>query len=251
MSRDPDQKALQLVGVSFAYGAVDVLRGVHLAIAPGELVHLIGPSGSGKTTLVRLAHGQVRPAAGTLLADGIELHKARGGALRELRRRHVGVVFQDGMLLERLTALENVAYALRVADLGVHVRNARRRAAEVLTAVGLGERLDAYPRQLSGGQRQRVAIARALAPRPPILLADEPTASLDDENAENVMSLLNRAARDGTAVLVATCDRDLPAAYGRRVARLVRGEIVEVIDGGPLEDLAGAGGVSWALGARW
>jgi ABC-type ATPase involved in cell division len=161
------------------------------------------------------------------------------------------VVFQDGMLLERLTALENVAYALRVADLAVHVRNARRRAAEVLTAVGLGERLDAYPRQLSGGQRQRVAIARALAPRPPILLADEPTASLDDENAENVMSLLKRAARDGTAVLVATCDRDLPAAYGRRVTRLVRGEVVELIDGGPLEDLTEAGGVSWALGARW
>ena len=258
MPPTPEPRALQFEGVSFAYGATGVLRGVSLAVEPGQLVHLVGPSGSGKTTLLKLAHGELRPAAGRLVADGIELHRPRRGAVRELRRRHVGVVFQDGKLLERLTALENVTYALRVADLTVHVRNARRRAAEVLRAVGLAERMDAYPPELSGGQRQRVAIARALAPRPPILLADEPTASLDQENAENVVELLDRAARGGTAVLVASCDRELPAAEDRRVVRLVRGEVVEVIrGGGRLEDFSllprrvGWAGSVRALDAQW
>ncbi len=217
--------AIRFEDVGFSYGRVPALRGVSFTMEPGELAYLIGPSASGKSTLLRLAHGQLRPSAGWVVSAGIAVGRARRREIRQLRRR-VGVVFQDYRLLERLTAIENVAYALRVADLGLPPGEARRRAAAALDEVGLGGRLDAFPTQLSGGQRQRVAIARALAARPAILLADEPTASLDEENGGHVVRLLERAARAGATVLVATCDRDLVAGGDRLVLRLADGELV-------------------------
>jgi cell division transport system ATP-binding protein len=216
--------ALRFDGVSFSYGRVAALHEVSLSLWPGEIAYLVGPSGAGKTTLLRLAHGQLRPTAGCVLVAGVLVHRGRCRAIRRLRRT-VGLVFQDYKLMARLTALDNVAYALRVADLGLPNRVARERAARALAEVGLDGRLHAYPGELSGGQQQRVAIARALAARPSVLLADEPTANLDIENAVNVTRLLARTAQRGAAVLVATCDDGV--AMTDRAIRLIRGSIVD------------------------
>jgi cell division transport system ATP-binding protein len=210
--------------VAFAYKKLGVLKGVTFSMQPGDLVFLVGPSGSGKTTLLRLAHGQLRPQAGKLVVDGRLLHRRRGRDLQGLRRR-VGVVFQDYKLLERLTAVENVSYALRVADLRLSPRDARARAEEALREVGLGDRCNARVTQLSGGQQQRVAIARALAARPKVLLADEPTASLDEANAKVVVELLERIAGTGTAVLVATSDKQISPGRKRRFLHLNDGRL--------------------------
>jgi ABC-type ATPase involved in cell division len=222
----PDREpSLRLDSVSYSYGAIAALDRVSFSLQPGELAYVVGPSASGKTTLIRLVHGDLRPASGRLEVAGHPVHRAHRGQLRRLRRT-VAVVYQDCRLLARLTALENVAYALRVADLGLAAGEARRRAAEALGQVGLGRRLDAYPGQLSGGQQQRVAVARAMAAWPSVLLADEPGAHLDAENAARVLELLERLARDGATVLVATCELD-PAATARRVIRLTAGVVVE------------------------
>jgi cell division transport system ATP-binding protein len=220
------ETAVRCEGVAFDYGRSPVLRSISFTLAQGEMAYLVGPSGTGKTTLLRLIHGQLRPGKGELTVAGIPLHRPRRGAVQRVRRR-VGVVFQDYKLLQRLTALENVSYALRVANLRLGSREARRRAEAMLRDVGLEERMQARSWQLSGGQQQRVAIARALAAGPAVLLADEPTASLDDDNAANVSGLLERIAGDGTTVLVATCDRDLAGAPQRRTLRLVDGELEE------------------------
>jgi ABC-type ATPase involved in cell division len=212
-------------GVKYAYKKLEVLKGVTFSVQPGEIVFLVGPSGSGKTTLLRLAHGQLRPQAGKVVVDGRLLHRKRRRDILGLRRR-VGVVFQDYKLLERLTAVENVAYALRVADIRLGRRDANQRAEEALREVGLGDKLKARISQLSYGQQQRVAIARALAARPAILLADEPTASLDEANAKIVLDLLERVAGKGTAVLVAT-QRHTTAEPNRRLLRLNDGRLGE------------------------
>jgi cell division transport system ATP-binding protein len=208
--------------VSFSYGRIVALREVSFRLVRGDFAYVVGPSAAGKTTLLRLIHGQLRPAAGRLAVNGVDVRWASGSELRQLRRE-VGVVFQDYKLLERLTALENVTYALRLADLTLEPREAGRRAGAALRQVGLGGRLSAYPKQLSGGQQQRLAIARALAARPAALLADEPTASLDDANANNVMELLRQIAGDGTTVLVATHDEGMPGRSDCRMLTLERG----------------------------
>jgi cell division transport system ATP-binding protein len=219
------QPSLRFDSVSYSYGRLTAVDRVSFALQPGELAYLVGPSASGKTTLIRLAHGELRPASGELEVAGQPVTRARRGQLRRLRRQ-VGVVYQDYKLLARLTALENVAYALRVADLGLSAGDARRRAAEALDHVGLGPRAGAYPRQLSGGQQQRVAVARAVAAMPSVLLADEPGANLDVENAGRVTELLERLAGEGATVLIATCELDA-AASARRVIRLAAGAVVE------------------------
>ena len=220
-----DRAALCLQGVSFSYGRVPALRDVSFSMGGGELAYVVGPSAAGKTTLLKLVHGQIRPQRGRLQVEGRDVTRARSWTVRRVRRR-VGVIFQDYRLLGRLTAIENVAYALRVADLWLPRRDALRRAAAALREVGLEDRARAFPRQLSGGQQQRLAIARTLAARPAILLADEPTTSLDDANAENVMNLLRRMSRSGTTVLIATHDAGLVTGSRQRVLSLVRGEIV-------------------------
>ncbi len=221
--------AVRFEDVSFAYGELPVLAAVGFDLAPAEVVHLAGRSGSGKSTLLRLAHGQLRPRTGRVVVDGTPVHRAGGGALRGLRRR-VAMVPQDSGLLPRLTALENVAYALRVADLRLSPGEAARRARAVLCEVGLEDRLTAMPHRLSAGQRLRVAVARAVASAPAVVLADEPTASLDPEAAAAVMGLFERLARSGAAVLLATTDGDLPGSARRRGGRVLR------LDGGALVD---------------
>jgi cell division transport system ATP-binding protein len=220
-----DGPAVAADGLGFGYGHIPALRHVNFSLARGEFAYLVGPSAAGKTTLLRLIHGQLRPSSGRLLVHGVEVSRASPSELRRLKRE-VGVVFQDYKLLERLTAVENVAYALRVADLTLAPYDATRRAAAALRQVGLGGRLTAYPRELSGGQQQRLAIARALAARPAALLADEPTASLDDVNAGNVMELLQRVSASGTTVLVATHDSGLVGESRCRVLTLHRGQLM-------------------------
>lgn len=227
-----NERAISFEGVSFDYGELPVLRDVGFELAPSEVAYLLGRSGSGKSTLLRLAHGQVRPRAGRVTVDGVVLEAARGPAPRRLRRlrRRVTMVFQYSWLLPRLTALENVTYALRIANLRLDGAEARRRARAALEELDLEDRLDVLPSQLSAGQRQRVAAARAVVCEPAVLLADEPTANLDRAAEDAVLGMFGRLAASGTAVLIATCDEDLAetdASRGARVLRIDEGAVEE------------------------
>src|SRR5450759_3613829 len=152
---------LEFEGVTRAYGPRLALDDVNLALEPGELAFLVGPSGAGKTTLLKLINREIRPTKGAVWVDGISAHNLKTARVSELRRR-VGVVFQDFKLLPRLTALENVAFALQVGDLRVSDQEASERALDALDAVGLGDRGGSFPHQRSGGQQQRIAVARAV-----------------------------------------------------------------------------------------
>ncbi|MGC0224170.1 ABC transporter ATP-binding protein [Pseudooceanicola nitratireducens] len=181
-------------------GPVDILRGITLSVNRGETLGLIGPSGSGKSSLLMLMGGLERATGGTIRALGQDLTAMDEDALARFRRDHMGVVFQSFHLIPTMTALENVATPLELAG----VSDAFDRAQAELEAVGLGARTDHYPAQMSGGEQQRVALARASAPRPDILLADEPTGNLDGPNGQAIMDLLFglRDRHGATLVLV-------------------------------------------------
>jgi len=204
--------ALECRGVvkSFRQGHVvlPVLRGVDLTVPHGERIAVRGRSGSGKSTLLHILAGLADPDTGEVWIDGVGLGPLGPAARARLRNQRMGFVYQFHHLLPEFTALENVAMPLL---LGAHpVADARRRAIDVLGAVGLSERLDHRPSQLSGGERQRVAIARALVADPAVVLADEPTGNLDRESAEQVFSvMLELAERRGTAFVVVTHDEEL------------------------------------------
>jgi cell division transport system ATP-binding protein len=216
---------VEFTGVTRAYGPRLALDDVHLALEPGELAFLVGPSGAGKSTLLKLINREIRPTRGEVWVDGIAAHILKASRIADLRRR-VGVVFQDYKLLPRLTALENVAFALKVADLRVSGHEATERALDALDAVGLGDRGGAFPDQLSGGQQQRVAVARAVVSEPPLLIADEPTGNLDVETAWEMMDLFGDIAASGTTVLIATHNADIVRRLQRRVLTLVQGRLV-------------------------
>ena len=167
-------------------GAVDILRGITLDVARGETLGLIGPSGSGKSSLLMLMGGLERATGGAVMALDHDLTAMDEDALARFRRRNMGVVFQSFHLIPTMTALENVALPLELAG----VVDAFARAEAELRAVGLAARLGHYPSQMSGGEQQRVALARAAAPRPQILLADEPTGNLDSANGDAIMDML-------------------------------------------------------------
>ena len=192
---------LQVVRAAHQFGSVRALPETSLVLDGGELAFVIGPSGSGKTTLLRLLHGQLRPRQGEVWVDGHPFHRRWWRGVAKVRRQ-TGFVFQDYRLLPRLTAFENVTFALQVADPQVPYNLVRKRAKEILELVELGRRAKAYPEQLSGGEKQRVALARALAPKPALLLIDEPTSALDDSRSETVMRLLLAAAKEGAAVVI-------------------------------------------------
>ncbi|MEO8504313.1 MAG: ABC transporter ATP-binding protein [Acidobacteriota bacterium] len=181
---------------------VEVLRGVSLEVGAGEIVAVIGPSGSGKSTLLHLLGALDRVDAGRILIGDQDVAALSGAAVARLRNRALGFVFQFHQLLPDFTALENVTLPARIA--GQPGREARARAAELLSEVGLADRLDHFPSELSGGESQRVALCRALLLEPPLLLADEPTGNLDPESGETVMELLLslQRRRGITAVLV-------------------------------------------------
>lgn len=216
------QPLVRLAGVSKSFGRQAVLKGVDFQVAAGELVEITGPSGSGKTTLLRLVHGQMRPNAGEIWVGRHGLHRLWRGGLVGLRR-DVAFIFQEQRLLPRLTALENIVLALQVRDPQVPRRTIRERALAALESVKLARKQRSYPHQLSAGERQRVAIARALATKPRVLLADEPLTALDDGNAEVIKHLLENAAANGTAVIVATHQHTFPAS---RILRLPSAKVM-------------------------
>ncbi len=202
-------------------GRVDILKGISLEVARGETLGLVGPSGSGKSSLLMLMGGLERATGGRVTALGHDLTVLGEDALAEVRRAHMGVVFQSFHLILTMTALENVATPLELAG----VEDAFERAAAELEAVGLGARLDHYPTQMSGGEQQRVALARAAAPRPDILLADEPTGNLDGTTGQTIMDLLfGLRDRHGSTLVLVTHAPEL-AARCDRVVRLVDGQI--------------------------
>ncbi|NJM83426.1 MAG: ATP-binding cassette domain-containing protein [Tabrizicola sp.] len=203
-------------------GPVNILKGISLEVAKGETVGLIGPSGSGKSSLLMLMGGLERATGGSALALGQDLTAMDEDALARFRRGNMGVVFQSFHLIPTMTALENTALPLELAGAG----DAFARAEAELQAVGLGARLDHYPSQLSGGEQQRVALARAAAPRPAILLADEPTGNLDGANGKAIMDLLfGLRDRHGATLVLVTHAADL-AARCDRVVRLADGLVV-------------------------
>ncbi len=195
-------------------GPVNILRGIDLEIVSGEAVGIVGPSGSGKTSLLMVLAGLERASSGSVLVAGQELTRLDEDGLARLRREQVGIVFQAFHLMASMTALENVSVPLELAG----VADAAARAADSLRAVGLSHRLTHLPGQLSGGEQQRVALARAFAPRPRLLLADEPTGNLDRATGGAVMDLLfDLRAQAGTTLLLITHD----AALAERCSRIV------------------------------
>ncbi len=218
---------LSLRGVTRTYptaqGGLTVLKGVDLEVMPGEVVGLIGPSGSGKSSLLHAAGLLERPTSGQVLIDGEDVGGLDERARTRLRLRQIGFVYQFHHLLPEFDALDNVALPMRIA--GVREGEARRRATEQLTALGLGQRVTHQPAQLSGGEQQRVAIARALANSPRLLLADEPTGNLDPVTSQAVFEALRELAKTtGVAALIATHNMEL-AGHMDRVFALKDGHL--------------------------
>ena len=202
---------------------VDALADLDLDIAPGERVAVLGPSGCGKTTLLLLMAGLERPTGGSIAINGAALSDLDSNALADLRRDHIGIVFQSFHLVPSLTALENVALPLEIAG----KPHARKHAEAMLAEVGLSARGRHYPSQLSGGEQQRVAIARALVHRPAVILADEPTGNLDDHTGAMVGEVLFDLVNDtGATLVLVTHDFEL-AQNCNRVLRLHDGALQE------------------------
>ena len=218
---------LDIADLRLLRGSRTIVSGVHLRVSRGEIVALMGPSGSGKTTILRAVAGLERFQAGTIDVDGVRLAGGAAASKATLRalRRKVGMVFQFHCLFEHLTAIENVCLAPVHAH-GVAPPDARTRALELLRAFGVDHRADALPRQLSGGEAQRVAIARALAVDPPLLLMDEPTASLDPERRAELGALLQGLQRQQRALIVSTHDEDFARDFATRIVRLREGIVV-------------------------
>ena len=223
---------IRIEGLSKRYGegdtAVLALKNVNLQVAPGEVVGLIGPSGSGKSTLLKCLGAVITPTSGRMMLGQDTIFDDDGWQVRDLRalrRDKIGFVFQAPYLIPFLDVIDNVALLPMLA--GVPNAQARQRARELLDALDVGHRARAQPSQLSGGEQQRVAIARALVNRPPVILADEPTAPLDSERALAVIRILNTMARQfETAVIVVTHDEKIIPTF-RRIYQIRDGQTVE------------------------
>ena len=201
---------------------IHALQGVSFAVTDNEYVALMGPSGSGKSTLMNLLGCLDTPTAGTYTLGGQRVDKMSDAELAQVRNSQIGFVFQTFNLMPRLSAQENVALPLVYAGLGRSAR--RKRAADMLDAVGLGDRMDHRPNELSGGQRQRVAVARALINNPSIILADEPTGNLDTKTSIEIMALFDDIHARGNTVILVTHEPDI-AEYAHRVVRMRDGYI--------------------------
>ncbi len=223
--------SIQLEGLRKTYGhgdaAVDALKNVNMQIAPGEVVGLIGPSGSGKSTLLKCLGAVIEPTAGRMTLGGEVIYENgwKIKDLRALRRDKIGFIFQAPYLIPFLNVTDNVALLPMLA--GVPNNIARARARELLEALDVAHRANANPSELSGGEQQRVSIARALANKPPVILADEPTAPLDSERALGVMGILNQmASQYQTAIIVVTHDEKIIPLF-KRIYAIRDGQTIE------------------------
>ncbi len=217
---------IELTDVSKSYrvGAqtIEVLRHVDLHIGQGEFVALLGPSGSGKSTLMNMIGCLDTPSSGTYTLDGQQIAKLSNERMSAIRNHKIGFVFQNFYLLPRMTALRNVEIPMVYAGMATYAR--RKRAHELLQKVGLDDRVAHRPNELSGGQKQRVAIARALANDPPVLLADEPTGSLDSVTSHQILDLIQEVNNTGTTVVLITHDQEI-ARFARRIVHIRDGQV--------------------------
>ena len=215
---------IKLTNVSKAYSTgIPALNDVNLHIEEGEFVFVVGESGSGKSTFIRLLLKELEPTEGTIEINGQDIGNLRRKQIPKFRR-NIGVVFQDFLLLKDRNVYENVAFAQRVV--GTSTKVIRSKVPQMLSVVGLAAKYKSLPRQLSGGEQQRVAIARALVNEPKILLADEPTGNLDENNAWEIMKLLEEINERGTTVVVVTHNLEIVKAMKKRVITMKKGVVV-------------------------
>jgi lipoprotein-releasing system ATP-binding protein len=216
---------IHTTGITKNFGSLQVLKGIDLHIKKGEFVSIIGASGAGKTTLLQIIGSLDKPDAGALVVDGVALNGLSDKALAAFRNKHIGFVFQFHQLLPEFTALENVCIPAFIA--GSSTSDAEKKAKDLLAKLGLENRINHKPNELSGGEKQRVAVARALINQPSLILADEPSGSLDSANKKELHSLLRRLCNEyGLTILVVTHDKDL-ADVSDRVIEMRDGSIVD------------------------
>lgn len=196
---------------------------VDLNIQPKEFVSIVGQSGAGKTTLIKLVIGEEKPDSGKVFVDGVEVNSLKPTHLPNLRKK-ISTVFQDFKLLTQKNVFENIAFALEAV--GRTDKEIYEDVPKVLSLVGIADKTDCFPYQLSGGEKQRVSIARALALRPEILIADEPTGNLDPINSFDILRLLYKINELGTTVILATHNKELVNALGKRVVTLEKGKVI-------------------------
>ena len=207
---------IEIKGIKKSFGTLEVLKGIDLTINKGEMISIVGPSGAGKTTLLQIIGTLDRPDSGTVCIDGIDTTQLSQKKLSDFRNRHIGFVFQFHQLLPEFTALENVMIPAYIA--GTSTKEARHRAEELLQFMGLTGRASHKPNELSGGEKQRIAVARALMNNPAVILADEPSGSLDSKNKEELHQLFfNLRDQFGQTFVIVTHDEQLASITDRTI----------------------------------
>ena len=215
---------LKMTDVSKVYpGGSVALQKVNIHIEPGEFVFVVGPSGAGKSTFIKMLFREVLPTTGSIFVNGVDILSLTPKEIPYMRRQ-LGIIFQDYRLLPDRTVYENVAFAMEVIE--TPRRKIKRRVLNVLDLVGLRHRCDAYPNELSGGEQQRIAIARAIVNDPVFVIADEPTGNLDPETSWDIMEIFKEINAEGTTIVMATHDKEIVDAMGKRVIAIEDGKIV-------------------------
>ena len=215
---------LKMTDVSKVYpGGSVALQNVDIHIEPGEFVFVVGPSGAGKSTFIKMLFREVLPTTGSIFVNGVDILSLTPNEIPYMRRQ-LGIIFQDYRLLPDRTVYENVAFAMEVIE--TPRRKIKRRVLNVLDLVGLRHRADAYPNELSGGEQQRIAIARAIVNDPIMVIADEPTGNLDPETSWDIMEIFKEINAEGTTIVMATHDKEIVDAMGKRVIAIEDGHIV-------------------------
>ena len=215
---------LRMENVSKVYpGGSVALQDVDIHIKPGEFVFVVGPSGAGKSTFIKMLFREVLPTTGSIFVNGVDILSLTPKEIPYMRRQ-LGIIFQDYRLLPDRTVYENVAFAMQVIE--TPHRKIKRRVLNVLDLVGLRHRANAYPNELSGGEQQRIAIARAIVNDPILVIADEPTGNLDPETSWDIMEIFKEINASGTTIVMATHDKEIVDAMGKRVVAIEHGDIV-------------------------
>ena len=214
---------IEVKNIRKSFGSLEVLKGVDLTVEKGEIVSIIGKSGAGKTTLLQIIGTLDKPDSGSVVIDGIDVFALKEQELADFRNRHIGFIFQFHQLLPEFTTLENVMMPALIARIGE--KEAEQRAVQLLTELGMAERLTHKPNQLSGGEKQRVAAARAMMMSPDVILADEPSGSLDESNKKELHKLLLQMREQyGQTIIIVTHDKEL-AEISDRVIEIVDGRV--------------------------